>query len=448
SRQALGLSHELESRVAQEQQVAAVLRAKVPGPAPVEQKRPLWEAEDRVKDLRRETEATWLKALEQVIVAATLLPDDPDPREMQATMWWERMRRAEAWDEPIWRALCESQVRIYDTGQYTRILSTPSHITLAVNIPSAAITISRFEEADRRLVPRPVDEREAPLERYPLPPGSYLLTVAAPGFAEASYPVLLGRLEHHKGTVRLCTAEQVGEGWVYVPGAPFRLGGDSRARQPLDPCAPFIGDRFVQRTCVRSADWLVYLNTIDLEDARERVPGEAGIFGGARGLWVHDGQQWRLPDGWDPDWAVCSVNMTDIEAYANWLSKREGRTVRLPTEEEWEKAARGADGRSYPWGNGFDPTYAHMRRSIPGAPTPVPVATYPVDRSVYGVMDMAGGMREITASMFDSGQMVLRGGNFGDDDDDCRCACRSGIQPTMRTCFISFRLIAEAPRPQ
>jgi len=199
---------------------------------------------------------------------------------------------------------------------------------------------------------------------------------------------------------------------------------------------------------VRSADWLAYLNAVEFKEARERVPGEAGLFGGGRGYWTHDGQQWQLPEGWDPDWPVLAVNVTDIEAYARWLSEREGRTVRLPTEEEWEKAARGADGRSYPWGNGFDPTYAHMRSSTPRPPWPTRVGTYPIDRSVYGAMDMAGNMREITSSLFDTGQVVLRGGNFGDDADDLRCACRSGVQPTMRSSFIGFRLITESPRPR
>jgi serine/threonine-protein kinase len=446
SRHSLGVSRELENRIAQEQQVAAVLRAKVPGHAPVDQKRALWEAEDRVDELLREEEDVWLQAVERATVAATLVPRDPEPREMQATLWWEGMRRFEAREDPIWPALCEKRVRAYDVGQYTSILASPSHVTLATTAPDATIAIARFEEADRRLFPRLLDELEAPLERLPLPPGSYLLTVTAPGFVEARYPVFLGRMEHHEGKVRLYTAEQVGEGWVYLPGGPFRMGGDKGARQPLDPCVPFVGDRFIQRTCVRSEDWLTYLNAIDIEEARERAPGEAGLFGGGRGFWAHDGRRWSFPEGWDPDWPVLAVGMNDIEAYAAWLSEKEGRTVRLPTEEEWEKAARGVDGRSYPWGNGFDPTYAHMRRSAPGAPVLAPAGSYPVDCSVYGAMDMAGSMREITSSLFDTGQMVVRGGNFGDDADDLRCACRSGAQPTLRSSWLSFRLITEMPR--
>jgi serine/threonine-protein kinase len=87
-----------------------------------------------------------------------------------------------------------------------------------------------------------------------------------------------------------------------------------------------------------------------------------------------------------------------------------------------------------------------MRRSREGAPRPHPVGDYPVDVSVYGVHDMAGGLRELTSSHFDAGQLVIRGGTWGDDADDLRCANRAGLQPDFRYSFVSFRLVTDRPR--
>ena len=70
-----------------------------------------------------------------------------------------------------------------------------------------------------------------------------------------------------------------------------------------------------------------------------------------------------------------------------------------------------------------------------------------MDTSVYGVQDLAGGVREWTASLYDEGSHVLRGGTFGDDADDLRAAGRAGLMPFIRWSFIGFRLISEQPRP-
>ena len=201
----------------------------------------------------------------------------------------------------------------------------------------------------------------------------------------------------------------------------------------------------MRQTCVTSAEYLAFLDALPLDEAAAHVPGEAGLFGQGAAYWRHDGERWRLPEGWDPEWPVFAIHLGDAERFCDWRSEVEGRPIHVPTEEEWEKAARGVDGRSFPWGNGFDPTFAHMRRSRPGPPRPWRVADYPVDTSVYGCRDMAGGMREWTSSTFSEGQMVLRGGTWGDDADDLRCACRSGVQPTFRYSFVSFRIASDRP---
>jgi formylglycine-generating enzyme required for sulfatase activity len=106
----------------------------------------------------------------------------------------------------------------------------------------------------------------------------------------------------------------------------------------------------------------------------------------------------RVPAARELDLPALSVTWFDAVAYAEWLTSA-SCCFRLPTSLEWDKAARGADGRPFPMGLRFDPSLGKLRESRPEASQPEPVGAFPHDTSPYGVRDLMGGVQDWTSTM-------------------------------------------------
>lgn len=154
---------------------------------------------------------------------------------------------------------------------------------------------------------------------------------------------------------------------------------------------------------------------------------------------------YKKPKYWDdeklnkPDHPVVGISWYEAKAYAEWRSKMTGKKYRLPTEEEWEKAARGVDGREYPWGSDFNPSRCNTSES--GIKSTTPVNGYENGKSPYGYYNMAGNVWEWTDSLWKESDpnYVVRGGSWGDHRDDVRCAYRDWIHPVIRSSNLGVR---------
>jgi formylglycine-generating enzyme required for sulfatase activity len=139
---------------------------------------------------------------------------------------------------------------------------------------------------------------------------------------------------------------------------------------------------------------------------------------------------------------VVLVSIDDARAYARWLSKTTGRRWRLPTELEWEKAARGEDGRRFPWGNKWDARNANTHDR--GPYDTVPVGSHPSGASPSGALDMAGNVFEWTASRRSRFRYITKGGSWDDKGCGvCRAAARDVRHKDLKHIIIGFRLIVE-----
>lgn len=139
-----------------------------------------------------------------------------------------------------------------------------------------------------------------------------------------------------------------------------------------------------------------------------------------------------LPVHWDPatrrfpaglaNHPVVFVSWHDAQAYCAWLSARDGRAWRLPSEDEWERAARGADGRAYPWGDAFDAQRANVQETALRGTSPV--GAFPGGASPCGALDMAGNVWAWTAGAEGQAMVALRGGSWMQYGPFARCAFR------------------------
>lgn len=142
------------------------------------------------------------------------------------------------------------------------------------------------------------------------------------------------------------------------------------------------------------------------------------------------------------DHPVVLVGHDDAVAFARWLSRETGRTWRLPSETEWEKAARGPDGRRFPWGDAFDPD--RLNSADRGPFDTMPVGGFPRGASPYGMLDAAGQVYEWTAAAAESGRYIVKGGSWDDKGCGvCRPAARHGRPASIRHIIIGFRLVLD-----
>jgi formylglycine-generating enzyme required for sulfatase activity len=185
--------------------------------------------------------------------------------------------------------------------------------------------------------------------------------------------------------------------------------------------------------------------------------------------WQEVGQKQNEPRYWQddrfnkPNQPAIGLSWYECVAYSRWLSAETGQLYRLPTEAEWEKAARGVDGRVYPWGNEFEAIRLNAREGDQKVCTSTPVGIYPGGASPFGLFDCAGNVWEWCATRWkkhfpynadqDEWQVdylegknlrALRGGSWNYKAEVARCGYRFKFQPYGWTERGGFRLVAPA----
>ncbi len=227
---------------------------------------------------------------------------------------------------------------------------------------------------------------------------------------------------------------------VVIPGGPFTQGS-TRGDEDERPVRKVVVKTFaIDRTEVTRGDYALCV----FAGRCQAPPSPAAAAGDPKlpAVGAGDPKPPAAAAGSDPKLPVTGVEWSDAQAYCRFAGGR------LPTEAEWEKAARGTDAREYPWGNDADCARANWGNFEGEGPCagknpghPVAVGTYPSGASPYGVMDLGGNVWEWVADKYDDepGRRVVRGGSCCSYFVGPRAANRNAWAPEHRDADLGFR---------
>ncbi|MCE9581572.1 MAG: protein kinase, partial [Planctomycetes bacterium] len=452
----------LEAEIAAQEEIVADWRERIKPHQPAEEKRPLWEAMARARSMREERINAYSKATAEFAQALTVDSSSTEASDGICDLILGRFLEAEERRDRDQMLLERNTLAQYDRGgKYLARLEAPGKVTIRtqafrcdclspvrhpdwrveiaddVTVPwregrarpdlpltdddgpvpvvatfppgvryghspactrhevaGVEVSIARYEEHDNRFVLGP--ERvlgRTPLAGAEVPRGSWVCFLRGEGFAPVRLPVLIERSATWEQDVNLYRPEEIPAGFCVVPGGPFTFGGtEARKRQP------------------RHSD---------------------------RKWWIEQDGRFALPPTgsdpsmeWDPRWPVMSIDWFDAKAYCSWKSKLSGVRHELMHEQEYEKACRGVDGRMFSYGDIYEGPYSHTSVSLPGKMTPLPVGSFPVDESPYGIRDLSGGMETWCSNAPEAPFRTWRcqrGGAWGSTSTNARSAYRHGI---------------------
>lgn len=434
----------LQTQATQARQKAQELAKQLEPWDPEQNKWPVWEEEERAKELEKAARQLSFETESILQSALAYVPDLAAAHEALVLRYQSTHKAAEEAGHTERRQHLEEQLKKHlhalpsdntSRNEVAAYLKGDGAISLITDPPGANVQVYRFVKKHRRLVPEFVKHLgQTPLRQASLPMGSYLLKLHAKGYEEVNYPVYIGRQEHWDGhppgaptphVIRLPQQGAIKEGERYIPAGYFQAGDKEEHGDALPSQRIWMHDFVIQTQPVINREYDLFLAELRkagrFEEAEQYapqglIPSTSGETPSPFRELLHTGR-WNLTDEhdepiWPALWPVVRINWFGARAYAKWYSERTRQTWRLAFELEWEKAARGVDGRLYPWGDFLDPTWCHMRESQHGVVSPTSIQDAPLDVSVYGVRHMGGNVMDWCLDAYHPAGPPVRNGVF------------------------------------
>lgn len=415
--------------------------------------------EQEADDKRRDVGAVLDRAL-------AIDPRDTPARALYADVVFARVLSAERTHAQALLPELRARLTLYDDGTRAARLRAPGAVSAQTDPPGAALVLSRYRDrGDGHLV----ESDAAPFaagERRTLEAGSYLLAAKAPGRAETRYPFTVARGEERQLAIALPRPEDVPEGMIYVPAGRFLYGsGDDEATRAWLTHQPMraldLPAFLVARTETTYGDYLAFLRALPESERKPRTPDKIMFDAGGRAhvdigdAKLAEGESLCLAGRPCVEWPrlpVVYVSRDDAEAYAAWLS-RSGRLsgARLCTDREWERAVRGADARTFPWGDAEPATADACTLATYGGEAkragPCEPGSHAASRGPFGPDDMTGNVWEWVAGTPDvaaPSMGIVRGGGYSDFGLYLALANRGLLSHKYRSRTYGLRVCADA----
>jgi serine/threonine-protein kinase len=442
--------HEFVESRPEKMTVFRALRADVVPWASTDDKQDLWDSEDIVRVTDALQVRTFQSAVSAYERALDAVPNHVRSRRGLARLYWSELERARASGEELDQIAYEQLLREVDDGTFVRELARDGQLDVTIGEHAGRVTLAKLAERQRQLIETNPEVITQATSRT-LPAGNYVISATiGTSDTKVSWPVSI-----EAGATRVLAIDPpapgvIGPNEIYVPGGTARLGGDPLSTETEELFVVDVPAFVIQRFPVTFEAWFEFLDALR---STHPMHLEAHVPRTTLGMptWKRDGGDWianSLPaQPLDPHLLpVFGISAESAEAYAAWLSQKEGRKWRLPTESEWEKAGRGTDGRLYPWGDHFDATFCKMRDSRPGLPLAEPIGAFASDVSPYGLNDLAGGVADWCipdprrTAPREPREVVSRGGAWCDWAIDCRLASRRRYLATEHSARVGVRL--------
>ncbi len=379
-----------------------------------------------------------------------------------------------------------ARMSLYDSNhERSQKWQQPSSVDIITSPLGARVTIARYTETRQKRF-KTVDEKTlgtTPLIAIELAPASYLITIYSPDGLEVRYPIVTKRAENLKLNIVLPDSKKIPNNMVYIPAGRFFFGtsADEGMRKGLLATVPLhevsTGPYLISKYEVTNGDWIEFLRALPPKERElRRISKDKSLLTGLidlaelpDGTWkftfrpgeetytalsteklLYKNRKQRGSVNW-LQMPIGGIDRSDAEAYAAWLGQT-GRVpgARLCTEQEWERAARGADSRDFPHGNSMEPGDANLDVTYgrdPGSVGPDEVGSFPASVSPFGIFDMAGNVFEWVQSPSGSSEAVTRGGGYFYGSVVALSTNRSTVAPNIRDTGCGVRICSSAPIP-